>query len=405
MNCPGRERSSRFSPWSILLVSLLIAGAFQGCGGTRRTPTVSSTRDKVPEPVVTPRPEKDIRVLLLEDFDSCRIDGLADGNGFHLEEGQGEVRLVRVKDTDRNVLKQGSGFRLQAESAGFIRINGQAYRGDVEVFVNPLGTAVVVNELLIEEYLKGVVPLELGPGLFPYIEALSTQAIAARTFAVVHLGTWAARGFALYGDTRSQVYGGVAAEKPLSDQAINKTQGLVSTYQGEPIVSFYSSTCGGMTEAFDLIFRGKPIDYLKGGVTCFDQDSRYYSWEQSIELDEIQESLNRYAGVGRLVRLSPIAYGRSERTVEMEFVGSTGTKVLKGNDIRFALGLRSNLITKMDTVEGSDGYIQQIRVEGRGWGHGVGLCQMGAVDLARKGRTSDEILRHYYPGTALVKWY
>ena len=167
MYCLHRLRSVEFTPWSILLVCFLIGGVFPGCGGTRRTPTVSSTRDKVPERVVTPRPVMDIRVLLLEDFDSCRIDGLAEGNGFLLEEGQGEVRLVRVKDTDRNVLKQGSGFRLQPESAGFIRINGQAYRGDVEVFVNPLGTAVVVNELPIEEYLKGVVPLELRPGVVP----------------------------------------------------------------------------------------------------------------------------------------------------------------------------------------------------------------------------------------------
>jgi len=386
-------------------MSFLVAGAFQGCGGTRRTPTVSSTRDKGPEPVVSPIPVGNIRVLLLEDFDSCEIDGLAEGSGFLLEESQGEVRLVSLKGTDRDVVRQGSGFRLKPESDGFIRINGKAYRGDVEVFVNPLGTAVVVNELPIEEYLKGVVPLELGPVTFPYIEALSTQAIAARTFAVVHLGTWASRGFDLYGDTRSQVYGGLTAEQPLSDQAINKTEGLVSTYQRVPIVSLYSSTCGGVTEAFDLIFRGGAIDYLEGGVTCFDQDSRYYSWVQNIEVDEIQESLNRYAAVGRLVKLLPIAYGKSERTVEMEFVGSTGTKVLKGNDIRFALGLRSNLITDMDTIEGSDGYIRQVRVEGRGWGHGVGLCQMGAVDLARKGRTFDEILRHYYPGTAIVKWY
>jgi stage II sporulation protein D len=160
-----------------------------------------------------------------------------------------------------------------------------------------------------------------------------------------------------------------------------------------------------MTEAFDLIFRGKPIEYLQGGVNCSDQDSQYYFWKETINLDDIQESLKRYAGVGRLRELSPTAYGRSERTVRMEFVGSEGTKVLKGNDIRFALGLRSNLITDLNTVKGPDGYIRQIRVQGRGWGHGVGLCQMGAVNLARKGRTYDQILRHYYPGTTVVEWY
>jgi stage II sporulation protein D len=346
-----------------------------------------------------------IRVLLVEGFDTCLIDGVEEGDGLVIEVVQGELRLVSNQGNEQVLLRQGSGFRLKAVPAGFVQVNGRAYRGDVEAFVNPLGTPVVVNELPIEDYLRAVVPLELGPKLFPYTEALSTQAVAARTFAVVHLGTWASRGFDLFGDTRSQVYGGVAAEDKVSDKAIEQTRGQISTYKGKPIVSLYSSTCGGVTEAFDLIFQGKPIEYLQGGVSCFDQDSKYYSWKKTIHLDEVQESLNRYAGVGRLVDLSPVAYGRSERTVSMEFVGSEGTRVLKGNDIRFALGLRSNLITNLETVKGSDGYIRQIQVRGRGWGHGVGLCQMGAVNLAQKGRTYDQILRHYYPGTVVAEWY
>jgi stage II sporulation protein D len=390
-----------------LFLFCLITGAFLGCGGANRTPAVRSTPDPVPSPqTVTSLPRvSSIRVLLVEGFDTCRIDGVEEGDGLVIEVVQGELRLVRGEGDEQVVLRQGSGFRLKAVPTGFVRVNGRAYRGDLEAFVNPIGTPVVVNQLPIEDYLRAVVPLELGPKLFPYREALSTQAVAARTFAVVHLGTWASRGFDLFGDTRSQVYGGVAAENGVSDKAIEQTRGRVSTYRGEPIVSLYSSTCGGVTEAFDLTFRGKPIEYLQGGVSCSDQDSQYYSWKETIHLDQVQESLNRYAGVGRLLDLSPVAYGRSERTVKMEFVGSDGTKVLKGNDIRFALGLRSNLITDLDTVKGPDGYIRQILVQGRGWGHGVGLCQMGAVNLARKGRTYDQILRHYYPGTAVAEWY
>lgn len=388
-----------------MFVTVLLGTALSGCAGNRRKPAIGSNPDQSTQPALSTPSVTLIRVLLLEEFGSCRIDGSSEGSGLLIEEGQGEVRLFREHTNELTVLKRSSGFRLKPARANFIRVNGRAYRGDVEAFVNPVGRAVVVNELPIEDYLRGVVPLELGPTQFPYLEALSAQAVAARTFAVSHLGTWASRGFDLYGDARSQVYGGISAEDARSDEAIRKTRGTVSIYRGNPIVALYSSTCGGVTEAFDLIFRGAPIDYLEGGVICHDQDSEHYSWEQMINLDEIQESLQQHAGVGRLKRLSPIAFGKSERIVEMEFVGSDGTRILKGNDIRFALGVRSNLFTVLETISESDGFIRQLTVQGRGWGHGVGLCQMGAVNLAQEGRTHAEILRHYYPGTTLAEWY
>ena len=115
----------------------------------------------------------------------------------------------------------------------------------------------------LEDYVRGVVPNELSPGIFPAVEALKAQAIAARTYAVFNRGRFAASGFDLLPTIRSQVYGGKATEHPLTDRAVAETRGVVATYAGEPIVAYYTSTCGGHTEDGDKIFGGEPVPYLR----------------------------------------------------------------------------------------------------------------------------------------------
>jgi stage II sporulation protein D len=271
----------------------------------------------------------------------------------------------------------------------------------IDIFVNPVGTPVAVNELKLEEYLRGVVPNELGPRLFPQLEAQKVQAVAARTFGVKHQGSKARYGFDVYNDQRSQVYTGVSSERPLSDRAIRDTSGIVATFRGEPIWALYCSTCGGRTEAFHEIFKGAPIEYLMGGAICHDERSPHHSWEERIQIRDIQEKLDRYADVGRITQLDPLRRSKAGRVVEMLFRGVEKEKILKGNEIRFALGLKSNFVTGMKPVSDSNGYIRELKVRGKGWGHGVGLCQIGAVDLAAKGKTYQEILRHYYSGIEL----
>jgi len=296
-----------------------------------------------------------------------------------------------------------TGFRVEPAEGKFLGLQGGRYRGVFDVFINPLGSPVVVNEIDLEEYLRGTVPNELHPSRFPQTEALKAQTVAARTFARYHLGAFGKRGFDMYADERSQVYTGIRGEHELADRAIEETSGVVAVYRNKPILAVYSSTCGGQTESYEAVFRSTQCPYLKGGAKCSDESSPFYSWEVRTAGSRIEANLNRSSSFGRLKKLTTIKRGVSGRIVEMKLEGSKGEALLRGNQIRTVLGLRSNLITSLKPVRDKDGYVREVEVAGRGWGHGVGLCQFGAVNLATRGRSYEDILDHYYSDIRLVR--
>ena len=149
------------------------------------------------------------------------------------------------------------------EASAPLRFNEKPYRGQLEVFTNLNGSLTVVNVLGLEEYVRGVVPNELSPGGYGALEALKAQAVAARTYAVSNRGQFNAAGFDLLPTIRSQVYGGLSTEHPLSTRAVEETRGLIATYRGEPINALYTSTCGGRTEHAENIFGGEFVPYLR----------------------------------------------------------------------------------------------------------------------------------------------
>jgi stage II sporulation protein D len=153
-----------------------------------------------------------------------------------------------------------------------VRMNGKAYRGKIEVFVNARGTLSVVNVVPLEDYLLGVVPSELG---LPQLEAQKAQAVAARTYAVANLNGFGDRGFDLLPTVWSQVYQGVSIETPMGTRAVNETRGIIATYDGKPINALYTSTCGGRTEDSENIF-DKAEPYLRG-VECSLEAHRYFA--------------------------------------------------------------------------------------------------------------------------------
>jgi stage II sporulation protein D len=153
-------------------------------------------------------------------------------------------------------------FASDDEKNAPVRFNDRPYRGRIEVFTNLRGTLTVVNELGLEDYVRGVVANELSPGGYPAIEALKAQAIAARTYALKNRGQFMSQGFDILPTTRSQVYRGLTSENPLSSRAVDETRGLIATYQGEPINALYTSTCGGRTEDSENIFN-EAIPYLR----------------------------------------------------------------------------------------------------------------------------------------------
>jgi stage II sporulation protein D len=162
-------------------------------------------------------------------------------------------------------------------------VNGVSYRGVIEVYLSPVGGLVVVNELWLEDYLKGVVPCEMSPDLFPEIEALKAQAVAARTYAVKNLGKFASLGFDICSTPRSQVYRGIPAEQELTNEAVIETAGEVIAFRGEPINALYTSTCGGHTEDVENVFPGESEPYLRG-VECYPEvnDGQLVTGEDSL---------------------------------------------------------------------------------------------------------------------------
>lgn len=183
-----------------------------------------------------------------------------------------EVIVNGASDTARFSSLKTIAFGSVNERANPVRLNGKAYRGKIEVFVNSRGSLTVVNVVPLEEYLLGVVPSELG---LPQLEAQKAQAIAARTYAVANLNDYGSKGFDLVPTVWSQVYKGVSIETPMGTRAVNETRGIVATYKGKAINALYTSTCGGRTENSENIFdQGEP--YLRG-VECSLEAHRYFA--------------------------------------------------------------------------------------------------------------------------------
>lgn len=176
--------------------------------------------------------------------------------------GSGEV----VLEGEGGATVRGPSVLLVPLDPDPVRVGAKAVRGEIELRPGTVGVAVI-NVLNLEAYLRGVVPAEMGPRAFPLLEALKAQAVAARTYAVAHLGEHASEGYDLCDSPACQAYEGVDAERPLTDRAVRETDGEVVTYQGRPIDAMYQSTCAGHTEDAGALFPGRAAPYLKG-VPC-----------------------------------------------------------------------------------------------------------------------------------------
>ena len=176
---------------------------------------------------------------------------------------------LRVTQGTRVETLPGRWLSVTNDGGDGVLAQGHHYRGRLLVYLNDRGSLNLINELAPEQYLRGVVPSEMGPEQFPQVEALKAQAVAARTYALKNLGEFAREGYDICSSPRCQVYGGMDVEHPLSDRAVAETAGQVLTYRGELVDALYSSTCGGHTEDADVIFPLKQEPYLKG-VPCIE---------------------------------------------------------------------------------------------------------------------------------------
>jgi stage II sporulation protein D len=198
------------------------------------------------------------------------LAGMGFVGSFAIADGGG----VSLADAAGNVLTSQSEVLLEPSGEWPVAVDGGRYRGRLRVRV--VGDELLlINELNMESYLRGVVPVEMGPSQFPELEALKAQAVAARTYAVAHLGDHDDEGWDICDTPACQAYRGFGAEHSLSDRAVAETAGLIATFAGEPIDAMYSSTCGGHTEDAAYLFPDRAQPYLRG-VPCL--------WDRPIEL-------------------------------------------------------------------------------------------------------------------------
>ena len=191
------------------------------------------------------------------------------------EAGSGgrEPRLRLVDDDYNDMVSSSKGLLVLPAAEGRpVKVADVPYRGVIEVLLTRGREVQAVNLLNIEDYLKGVVPKELGPSVYPELEALKAQAVAARTYVEANRGQFSEDGFDICDTARCQVYGGMAGEHPMSDLAVEQTSGIIATYEGVPINALYTSTCGGHTEDLTNVFREMKGPYLKG-VACYPDEA------------------------------------------------------------------------------------------------------------------------------------
>jgi stage II sporulation protein D len=254
---------------------------------------------------------------------------------------------------------------------------------------------LVINQVDLEEYVKGVVPAEVNSTW--HIEMLKVQAVAARTYALYQHMLSASRDYDVAASIQDQVYRGRQGVDARVQEAVESTRGLVVTHDGAPIYAAFSSTAAGITEDAMVVW-SKDLPYLKGVECPFDVESPYYQWKASFRVTALERNL-RHQGfsVGTIATMTPVGFSRAGRVSKLRILHSKGELILRGEDLRKAIGYTVVPSTQF-TIESMG---QDIVLAGYGAGHAVGLCQWGAKELAELGYSFSSILRYYYPGTEL----
>jgi stage II sporulation protein D len=321
------------------------------------------------------------------------------------------------------------GFEISSPNPNApVLVNGRPYRGTIVALRDRTGVTVV-DRLPMETYLIGVVSAEMGRRSPEDQEALRAQAIVSRTFALRNLGRWRAQGFDLYASVADQVYGGAATETPEGRAAVEATRGRILTYGGAPIDAFFYSTCGGRTADGTEVFRGADRPYLRSVSDLADNGTAYCSlsprfrWHEEWTGEALRVTLQRTlptlpaAGGSTAVAMDVseirdvrVAYRTPSGRVGQLAVGlRRGDVLVDEPNVRQVLRpmsgevLRSNTFTLTVTRDG--GRVTRLAADGAGAGHGVGLCQWGAVGRSRAGQDHERILAAYDPGAVLERVY
>lgn len=298
---------------------------------------------------------------------------------------------------------------LRIEPDDFFTLDGRVYDGHLLV-TQVDETLVFINELDLETYVAGVIGNEVGPGAEP--ATYRAQAVAARTYGWMRRQEREAEqaAFHVYDSAASQVYTGrsVPAQYGIRyDDMLRRTtetRGAILTYEGRPFRAYYASTCGGHTTAAAVsgLDPGHAAEPLRGVACAHCTSSKYYRWTAHVTDAEVVAGFKaRGRPVSLPIHAIDVTRARGGWVSEgaVRYGASGQTRTIPGHELRSALGLRSHRIERITRESG--GWV----IQGRGWGHGVGMCQVGAIEMGKKGASESEILRYYYPGIAFAKVY
>ena len=314
--------------------------------------------------------------------------------------------------------------KLIARSDGdaLIAVNGKHYRGELLLVASDAGINVV-NWVRMDDYLRGVVPLEIGTSDPRDAAAVEAQAVSARSYAYVHIGAASAtRPYDVSAGVNDQLYGGADVETAVSNAAVDATRGLVLQYAGRVVNAPYHSACGGSTAGAQEVWRSAGEPYLQPVSDRIPGTDRFYCdiaprfrWTRTLDGAALREALVKYLGTYTAV---PGPYPGTPRDVmvdtrtpsgrvgTLKIATDRGNYVLRGNDVRYVLRppggeILNSTNFSVETASGRDGSLSRLVLRGRGYGHGVGMCQWGAIGRARAGQDFRTILRTYYPGTSV----
>lgn len=369
-----------------------------------------------------PRVQQKIRVQITADGpDGLEIDSSGPIRVFSLDSGKqlgefessslrveplaSEIRVGTKKFSSRLrfTAQPGLHFEVRPDLGSSRRYN---YRGVLDV-LNYEGVLRVINELKVEEYLLGVVGKEMRGKDFS-VEALKAQAIAARTFTLYNLSSAGRQraDYAFPSSTDFQSYGGASFETEQVIQAVQGTRGQVLTFGGKLFQSYYHSTCGGRT-CSGHVFNERDIEPLKGGECGFCNKAPRFQWEHNIPVSELESRLRPWAAerqvkVGKILAVEPVDRTESGHSSYVRVRHSLGSLEVRADRLRTLLGLAlpsARFESRLDTQRA------QFVFAGKGYGHGVGLCQRGAATLASQNAGHGDILTHYFPGSGLQTVY
>ncbi len=301
------------------------------------------------------------------------------------------------------------------------RYEDQEFAGQLEIRTNPDGTQTAINTLNLEDYLCSVISSEMSAN--SPMELLKAHAVISRSWAIRAIEKPNHEGYHVCADDHCQRYEGLRRMNERAVEAVNATRGQVLLYNDAVCDCRYYKCCGGRSEVWRTCWEDIDVPYIQS-VECpycgrvsaktlrlvlndYDQETTdFHDWKVTYTADELGQIIREKSGIdfGDIVDLIPLHRGASGRIDSLQIVGTKHTEVI-GKELKIRLWLsRSCLYSSWFEVSHNPSPVTgnpSWTLTGHGWGHGAGLCQIGAAQMAEEGYTYEQILAHYYVGSRL----